>query len=210
MENKLEVKKECRLINREFIDKVESLENAMLASDDPRIAKGNTDMFPLKHSFSNGVYIREMFMPKGGLVIGKLYKISHTWFLLSGELLIFHSELLAVQYLRIFLSYLVMLPALKRLLHQHQLLFLSMYPKYCSGDRVALKKIEDREVISFGEAYLIITKEQRLLKYVHKGKDIDHWVLKSENKEFDSFDINHKNKVLHVYIVKGKITKNIL
>jgi len=86
MENKLEVKKECRLINREFIDKVESLENAMLASDDPRIAKGNTDMFPLKHSFSNGVYIREMFMPKGGLVIGKLYKISHTWFLLSGEL----------------------------------------------------------------------------------------------------------------------------
>jgi hypothetical protein len=43
-------------------------------------------MFPLKHSFSEGVYIREMFMPKGGLVIGKLYKISHTWFLLSGEL----------------------------------------------------------------------------------------------------------------------------
>jgi hypothetical protein len=43
-------------------------------------------MFPLKHSFSEGVYIREMFMPQGGLVIGKLYKISHTWFLLSGEL----------------------------------------------------------------------------------------------------------------------------
>ncbi|OPZ87928.1 MAG: Peptidase S24-like protein [Firmicutes bacterium ADurb.Bin419] len=86
----------------------------------------------------------------------------------------------------------------------------SMYPKYCSGELIAIKKIEDREVISFGEAYLIITKEQRLLKYVHKGKDIDHWVLKSENKEFDSFDINHKNKVLHVYIVKGKITKNIL
>ena len=86
MENKLEAKKEYRIISREFIDKVETLENAMLASNDPRIAKGNTDMFPLKHSFSEGVYIREMFMPKGGLVIGKLYKISHTWFLLSGEL----------------------------------------------------------------------------------------------------------------------------
>lgn len=86
MENKLELKKEYRIISREFIDKIEILENAMLASNDPRIAKGNSDMFPLKHSFSEGIYVREMFMPKGGLVIGKLYKISHTWFLLSGEL----------------------------------------------------------------------------------------------------------------------------
>jgi hypothetical protein len=84
--DKLEVYKEHRVISKDFINKVETLENAMLASDDVRIAKGNSDMFPLKHSFSEGVYIREMFMPKGGLVIGKLYKISHTWFLLSGEL----------------------------------------------------------------------------------------------------------------------------
>jgi hypothetical protein len=84
--DKLEVYKEHRVISKDFINKVETLENVMLASDDVRIAKGNSDMFPLKHSFSEGVYIREMFMPKGGLVIGKLYKISHTWFLLSGEL----------------------------------------------------------------------------------------------------------------------------
>lgn len=84
--DKLEVYKEHRIISKDFINKVETLENAMLASNDARIAKGNSDMFPLKHSFSEGVYIREMFMPQGGLVIGKLYKISHTWFLLSGEL----------------------------------------------------------------------------------------------------------------------------
>jgi hypothetical protein len=84
--DKLEVYKEHRIISKDFINKVETLENAMLASNDVRIAKGNSDMFPLKHSFSEGVYIREMFMPQGGLVIGKLYKISHTWFLLSGEL----------------------------------------------------------------------------------------------------------------------------
>ena len=84
--DKLEIYKEHRIISKDFINKVEILENAMLASDDIRIAKGNSDMFPLKHSFSEGVYIREMFMPQGGLVIGKLYKISHTWFLLSGEL----------------------------------------------------------------------------------------------------------------------------
>lgn len=86
MENSIVNKGENRIINLDFINKVESLEKAMLESDLPGIAKGNSDMFPLKHSFSEGVYIREMFMPAGGFVIGKLYKISHTWFLLSGEL----------------------------------------------------------------------------------------------------------------------------
>jgi hypothetical protein len=33
-----------------------------------------------------------MFMVKGGLVIGKLYKISHTWFLLEGEITVATDE----------------------------------------------------------------------------------------------------------------------
>ena len=92
MENQIQLNSEHRLINTEFINKVEALENAMLAMDSPLIAKGNSDMFPLKHSFSEGVYIREMFMAKGGLVIGKLYKISHTWFLLEGEITVATDE----------------------------------------------------------------------------------------------------------------------
>lgn len=85
----------------------------------------------------------------------------------------------------------------------------SMYPKYCSGEMVALKKITDREVVAFGEAYIIVTKEQRLLKFVKKGKDKDHWLLVSENKDFEPFEIK-TSKILHLYIVKGKITKNII
>jgi hypothetical protein len=92
MEYNLEQKKEDRLINLDFINKVEELESAMLAMDTPLIAKGNSDMFPLKHSFSEGVYIREMFMKKDGFVIGKLYKISHTWFLLKGEITVATDE----------------------------------------------------------------------------------------------------------------------
>jgi quercetin dioxygenase-like cupin family protein len=92
MGNKIKLNSESRLINIDFINKVEALENAMLAMDNPSIAKGNSDMFPLKHSFSEGVYIREMFMAKGSLVIGKLYKISHTWFLLQGEITVATDE----------------------------------------------------------------------------------------------------------------------
>lgn len=92
MENKIQLNTEQRLINTEFIEKVEQLESSMLAMDSPLIAKGNSDMFPLKHSFSEGIYVREMFMQKGGLVIGKLYKISHTWFLLEGEITVATDE----------------------------------------------------------------------------------------------------------------------
>ena len=74
------------LITKEFINKVEDLQEAMLNSDSELIAKGNSDMFPLKHTFAEGIYIREMFMQEGGLVIGRVHKNDHVWFLLSGEL----------------------------------------------------------------------------------------------------------------------------
>lgn len=74
------------LITKEFIDKVENLQEAMLNSDSELIAKGNSDMFPLKHTFAEGIYVREMFIQEGGLVIGRVHKNDHVWFLLSGDL----------------------------------------------------------------------------------------------------------------------------
>jgi hypothetical protein len=74
------------LAKKEFINKVEDLQESMLNSNSELIAKGNSDMFPLKHTFAEGIYVREMFMQAGGLVIGKVHKNDHIWFLLYGEL----------------------------------------------------------------------------------------------------------------------------
>ena len=71
-----------------FRDKVMSLEKELLASQNKNIVKGNSEAFPLTHSFSEGVYVREMAMAKGGIVIGKIHNRSHTWFLMKGRLLI--------------------------------------------------------------------------------------------------------------------------
>jgi hypothetical protein len=92
MDKNITLRPEQGLINSDFMDMVDNLEKSLLCSDLPGVAKGNDGTFPLKHSFSDGIYVREMFMRKGGLVIGKMYKISHTWFLLSGELEIATSE----------------------------------------------------------------------------------------------------------------------
>jgi len=86
MKNQIKSNKKKELAKATFISKVTELENIMLATDSPLIAKGNSDMFPLKHTFADGIYVREMKMERGGLVIGKIHKHEHVWFLLSGEI----------------------------------------------------------------------------------------------------------------------------
>ena len=73
---------------KNFRDKVVVLEEELLASVNVDVVKGNSDFFPLTHSFSDGVYIREMKMGKGGMVVGKIHNRSHTWFLMQGHLII--------------------------------------------------------------------------------------------------------------------------
>ena len=56
--------------------------------DDTSIKQGDNNLFPLKHSFAHGIYVREMKMEKETFVIGKIHKQDHIWFLLSGHLII--------------------------------------------------------------------------------------------------------------------------
>ncbi len=44
------------------------------------------EITPLKHSFADQVYIRQMDMKKGTVVIGAIHKHLHVWFLLTGKL----------------------------------------------------------------------------------------------------------------------------
>ena len=73
---------------KKFRKQIEDLENSLLESEDNRVAKGNSNMFPLKHYFVEGLYIREMFIKKNSFIIGKIHKQDHAWFLLKGKLLI--------------------------------------------------------------------------------------------------------------------------
>ena len=43
---------------------------------------------PLKHSFADGCYIREIFNPKGELLVTKIHKVSHPFFLMQGDMTI--------------------------------------------------------------------------------------------------------------------------
>lgn len=71
-----------------FIEQVERIENMLINSNSPDVFVGNSEELPLKHSFSEGIYTREIFIKKGLFVIGKIHKFDHTFFLMKGKLLL--------------------------------------------------------------------------------------------------------------------------
>lgn len=52
----------------------------------PRAVIGDSDQNPLKHSFADGCYVREIFNPAHELIVTKIHKISHPYFLLQGDM----------------------------------------------------------------------------------------------------------------------------
>lgn len=65
-------------------EKVFKLEGAMRAMDQVEI--------PIKHHFSQGVYAREMTVPKGVTVVGKIHKYEQLNILSAGEVLVVTDE----------------------------------------------------------------------------------------------------------------------
>jgi hypothetical protein len=61
-------------------DEVRKLPNALIGDSPEYLA-----LCPLKHTFADGCYIRELFMPKGMLFVTKIHKIKHPYFLLKGD-----------------------------------------------------------------------------------------------------------------------------
>lgn len=65
-------------------EKLFEIERAIMAL--PNAIDGKE--LPLRHSFANGIYVREIFIPAGYALTGAIHRDSHPVFLLSGEILV--------------------------------------------------------------------------------------------------------------------------
>jgi len=69
---------------RDIICKVESemhkLPNALIGDSPEYLA-----VCPLTHTFVDGLYVRQIFMPKGMLFVTKIHKQNHPFFVMQGE-----------------------------------------------------------------------------------------------------------------------------
>lgn len=68
-------------------EKIMAFESAL--SKVPGAMFGDNDTMPLKHSFADHVYVREIFIPKGHILTGKIHRHSHPNFLMKGEVLVY-------------------------------------------------------------------------------------------------------------------------
>tara|TARA_R100000152_G_C6667451_1_gene104668 strand:+ start:233 stop:694 length:462 start_codon:yes stop_codon:yes gene_type:complete len=85
------MKEDIVLSNRK---KIVDLETFLLENADGKNIQGtgkevlHSKDFPLKHTFVDGVYVREMKFKKDSAVVGAIHKHLHVWFLLYGHLFI--------------------------------------------------------------------------------------------------------------------------
>ena len=88
MELKESVKKE--LISKSIRKKIFNIENSILENKNPnyKTFTNDTENCPLKHYFSDGIYVREIFIPKGMVIVGKIHKHKHPNFLLKGKVMV--------------------------------------------------------------------------------------------------------------------------
>lgn len=90
----------------------------------------------------------------------------------------------------------------------------SMYPKYASGEIIAVKEITNYDILQWGEAYVVIsnssTNNLKTIKLILEHPDSTKVILKSSNPNFKGDTIISKDCITALYIIKGKITRNQL
>lgn len=50
------------------------------------------DCFPLKHTFTPGIYVREITMPAGAFLTSKIHKTEHPYFVLRGRVRVYTED----------------------------------------------------------------------------------------------------------------------
>lgn len=90
----------------------------------------------------------------------------------------------------------------------------SMYPRYASGEVIAVKEIKNLDVIQWGEAYVVIANEKanglRTIKTIHEHPDQNKLILRSSNPNFKGETVLNKTDILSLYLIRGKITRNMI
>jgi len=94
---------------------IENTDGENIISDKGEVV--HCEQFPLKHSFADQVYVRQMDMKKDTLVVGAIHNHLHVWFLLTGSLTVV-TETSQEDYLAP--CYVISKPGVKRVIYAHE------------------------------------------------------------------------------------------
>ena len=86
-----EIGEEIRRRNK-FRDNIVTLENQLTDIEGVLVGKELHELNPVKHTFAGGCYVREIYNPANELLITKIHKKEHPFFLMKGEMSILTEE----------------------------------------------------------------------------------------------------------------------
>lgn len=83
----------------------------------------------------------------------------------------------------------------------------AMEPFLCHGDIVAVRRLEDwKENILFGEAYIVVTSQNRMIRRIRSSHDPSRFVLVADNECYDSQEVA-VSQVKEVYKILAAVRK---
>ena len=110
----------------QFREGIFNLQEQILANPDSKTPESDPDFNPVKHTFTGKQYIREIFNPAGQILVTKIHKVEHPFFLLDGDMSILSEE----GEMRISAPYYGITPAgTKRVIYAHtNCVFVTVHP----------------------------------------------------------------------------------
>jgi len=86
MNSLVETKQERGISNLKIRKDILDFESMLMKM--PNAIFGDSDLYPVKHSFADGIYTREMFIPKGVVMTGVIWNYEFPFYVVKGELII--------------------------------------------------------------------------------------------------------------------------
>ena len=84
----------------------------------------------------------------------------------------------------------------------------SMEPNIKDGDWIAVREVFNFNEVFYGQIYLVITEEYRMVKQVNPGDDNESLRLHSKNTEYADINIR-KDRILKMFLVENILSVKI-
>lgn len=78
----------------------------------------------------------------------------------------------------------------------------SMEPEIADGAYIAIRPISDPSCIFWGQIYVIVLEDYRMVKHLRRHADPDMVILRSSNPQYDDIEIN-RSQIRQLYIVES-------
>ena len=85
----------------------------------------------------------------------------------------------------------------------------SMVPVIDDGGMIAIHPVQRTDIINWGQIYVVILEDYRVVKYIRRHQNPDKVILRSANPDYDDMEIDRAD-ILGLYAVEAVVNCRVL